>query len=213
MTQFGAEEFVPQTDDLDKLGAAVHECRGCDLYQDATQAVFGAGPPEADVVIVGEQPGDKEDRTGQPFVGPAGRLLDRALEQAGIDRERVYVTNAVKHFKFVPAERGKRRIHQKPSRGQILACRPWLQAELGSIAPELVIVLGSTAAQSLLGPSFRVTQRRGERIEMEVGEPPHKATVVATVHPSSILRTRDEDRKQAFAELLADLQVASKATR
>lgn len=205
----GADAFVPQTDDLNQLAAAAQSCRGCELHEQATQAVFGDGPPDARVVIIGEQPGDKEDRAGEPFVGPAGQLLDRALEQAGIDRESVYVTNAVKHFKFTPAERGKRRIHQKPSRTEVVACQPWLQAELGVIAPELVICLGATAAQSLLGPAFRVTKRRGERITAEVGEPPHETTVVATVHPSSVLRTRGEERKLAYDELLADLEAAA----
>ena len=201
----GAEDYVPAGVDLDELRAAAASCRGCDLYENATRTVFGAGPADARMVIVGEVPGDQEDRKGEPFVGPAGRLLDRALDEAGIDRSLVYVTNAVKHFKFVPAERGKRRIHKTPSRTEVVACRPWLDAELDSVEPELVVALGATAAKSLLGPDFRVTKQRGSVLPM----PDREERVVATVHPSSVLRA--DDREAAYQGLLADLTVAAKA--
>src|SRR5215211_7160534 len=161
----GSAPLVPRGADLAELRAAAASCTGCDLYRDATQTVFGAGPAPATVLLVGEQPGDQEDKAGEPFVGPAGRLLDKALAEAGIDRGRAYVTNAVKHFKFKPAERGKRRIHQKPSRTEVVACRPWLVAELAVVRPELVIALGATAAQSLLGTAFKLTQHRGEIVD------------------------------------------------
>jgi len=209
----GAAAYVPQTADLDVLAAEVQSCHGCELHRDATQAVFGAGPPDARVMIVGETPGDREDLAGEPFVGPAGGLLNRALEESGIDRAGVYVTNAVKHFKFTVPERGKRRIHQKPSRTEVVACRPWLYAELGVLEPELVVCLGATAAQSLLGTSFRVSKQRGEPITAELGEPPRATTVLATVHPSSVLRARDEDRKQAYTAFVDDLRAAAKAMR
>jgi uracil-DNA glycosylase len=200
----GAERHVPAGASLDELRAAAASCRGCDLYQNATQTVFGDGPADARLVIVGEVPGDQEDRKGEPFVGPAGRLLDRALDEAGIDRSLVYVTNAVKHFKFVPAERGKRRIHKTPSRTEVVACRPWLDAELDSIGPELVVALGATAAKSLLGQDFRVTKQRGAVVSM----PDREERVVATVHPSAVLRARD--REAAYQGLVADLTVAAK---
>jgi uracil-DNA glycosylase len=200
-----AQDFVPPNADLDALRTAAESCRGCDLYRDATQTVFGAGPADARVLVVGEQPGDQEDREGEPFVGPAGRLLDRAMEEAGIDRELVYVTNAVKHFKFALPERGKRRIHKTPSRTEVVACRPWLDAELDTIAPDLVLCLGATAAKSLLGPSFRVTKERGTVVPL----PDRESTrVVATVHPSSVLRA--EDRESAYQDLVADLAAAAK---
>jgi uracil-DNA glycosylase family protein len=177
-------------------------CRNCDLWRNATQTVFGEGPAQSDVVLVGEQPGDREDRVGRPFVGPAGAVLDDALLEAGIDRGRVYVTNAVKHFKW--KGRGKRRIHDKPSRGEIGACRPWLDGELAAIRPRVVVALGATAAQTLLGPSFRVTRSRGEVLE-DTGIAPY---VVATVHPSSILRESDEAARHAARRALAaDLSV------
>jgi uracil-DNA glycosylase len=154
MAAQGAAGFVPDTDDLAELAAAAQGCKGCDLYLDATQTVFGAGSPTADIMLVGEQPGDQEDRAGLPFVGPAGRLLDKALAAAAIDRDRLYVTNAVKHFKFTLSERGKRRIHKTPSRTEVVACRPWLFAELKSVRPDVVVLLGAIAAQSLLGSSF-----------------------------------------------------------
>lgn len=200
-----AANFVPENADLDELRAAAAGCRGCDLYRDATQTVFGAGPGDARVLMLGEQPGDQEDRKGEPFVGPAGKLLDRALEEAGIDRTLVYVTNAVKHFKFTLPERGKRRIHKTPARTEIVACRPWLDAELDTIEPELVVCLGAVAAKSLLGPKFRVTQERGTVIDLPERE---QVRVVATVHPSSVLRAND--REEAYQGLVADLTVAAK---
>ncbi|MFL6123344.1 UdgX family uracil-DNA binding protein [Actinophytocola sp.] len=199
----GAEEYVPAGAGIEELAAAVHDCRGCDLYKDATQAVFGEGPANATVVIVGEVPGDQEDRQGHPFVGPAGKLLDRALVEAGIDRTKVYVTNAVKHFKFKQAERGKRRIHQKPGRTEVVACRPWLLAELDTLRPDLVVLLGATAAQSLLGTGFKVTQERGKVVEL----PERPARAVATVHPSSVLRS--DDREAAYQGLVEDLKSAA----
>lgn len=184
----------------------MQECRGCELYRDATQAVFGAGPRSARVLIVGEQPGDREDLAGEPFVGPAGRLLDKALAEAGIDRDAVYVTNAVKHFKFTRKEGGKRRIHQKPGRTEVVACRPWLDAEIAAVEPDVVVCLGATAAQALLGPSFRVSKQRGEPLTAKLGDPPRETTVLATVHPSAVLRARDADREQAFDDLVRDLR-------
>ena len=199
----GAEEFVPEGAGIDRLRVAVDGCRGCDLYRDATRAVFGEGPADAAVLVVGEVPGDQEDRQGHPFVGPAGKLLDRALEEAGIDRAGVYVTNAVKHFKFTRAERGKRRIHKKPSRTEVVACRPWLIAEMDAVRPDLVLLLGATAAQSLLGSGFRVTKDRGT--VLEVPDRPERA--VATVHPSAVLRS--DDREAAYRDLVADLRSAA----
>ena len=200
-----AASFVPPNADLDELRAAAAGCRGCDLYKDATQTVFGAGPDKARVLVLGEQPGDQEDHKGEPFVGPAGRLLDRAMEEAGIDRSLVYVTNAVKHFKFTLPERGKRRIHKTPSRSEIVACRPWLDAELDTLDPELVVCLGAIAAKSLLGQDFRVTKERGKVVALPERE---QVRLVATVHPSSVLRA--DDREAAYQELLADLTVAAK---
>jgi uracil-DNA glycosylase family protein len=196
----------PETSDLDRLSSAAAGCHGCDLYRDATQTVFGEGPRSADVMVVGEQPGDQEDRAGAPFVGPAGRLLDRALDEAGFDRRKVYVTNAVKHFKFKRDERGKRRIHKTPSRTEVVACRPWLEAELNAVHPDLVIFLGATAAQALLGKDFRVTKSRGEPVEL----PEFTTTAVATVHPSAILRAPDRD--EAYTAFVADL-VAARGAR
>jgi uracil-DNA glycosylase len=201
----GAQEYVPTGADIDELRAAVHDCRGCELYKDATQAVFGEGPADATVLVVGEVPGDQEDRQGHPFVGPAGKLLDRALVEAGIDRTQVYVTNAVKHFKFKRAERGQRRIHQKPGRTEVVACRPWLVAELDTVRPDLVVLLGATAAQSLLGTGFKVTQERGKVIDL----PDHPARAVATVHPSAVLRSND--REAAYQDLVKDLKAAASA--
>lgn len=201
----GAEEFVPARADLAGLRAAAASCRGCELYRNATQTVFGAGPADARVMVVGEVPGDQEDRQGEPFVGPAGRLLDRALDDAGLDRASAYLTNAVKHFKFV--ERGKRRIHKTPSRTEIVACRPWLDAELDRVGPELVVALGAVAAKALLGQDFRVTKERGKVLAMADRD----ERVVATVHPSSVLRA--DDREAAYQELVADLTVAAKALR
>lgn len=209
MPAVGAQEFVPDTHDLDDLAAAVRGCRGCDLYRYADQAVFGAGSPNAQMMLVGEQPGDQEDRAGLPFVGPAGRLLDKALSAADIDRDGVYVTNAVKHFKFTSAQRGKRRIHKTPSRTEVVACRPWLIAELSTVRPDLVVLMGATAAKSLMGNDFRLTQHRGEALRLPEDETLHfNPVIVATVHPSSVLRGAPEDRDKAFDALVADLRVA-----
>lgn len=197
----GAEPWVPPDADLDDLRNAVPECQGCDLYRDATQAVFGEGGQTARVVLVGEQPGDAEDKEGRPFVGPAGRLLDRALEDAGIDRASAYVTNAVKHFRYERV--GKRRIHQKPDVKHIQACAPWLSAELRQLDPAVVVVLGAIAGRALLGPSYRVTRQRGEPVEFADGTP-----AIGTVHPSAVLRSRDRDTDyQLFVD---DLRVAAK---
>jgi uracil-DNA glycosylase len=201
-----AEEFLPESRDLAALRRAAKGCKGCPLWAPATQTVFGEGPADVRVVLVGEQPGDREDREGHPFVGPAGRVLDRALDEAGIDRGATYVTNAVKHFKFV--ERGKRRLHKSPSRSEVLACRPWLDAELAALSPDVVVPMGAVAAQALLGPSFRVTRQRGEVLPLD-GD----LVAVATVHPSSILRGPEEDREQNFAALVADLEVVADRLR
>jgi uracil-DNA glycosylase len=198
-----AADFLPSKKTLPALREAVQGCRGCDLYRNATQAVFGEGSPHAQVFFVGEQPGDKEDLAGKPFVGPAGQLLDRALDEAGIDRTQTYVTNAVKHFKWRP--RGKRRIHQKPSWSETVACRPWLKAELEAVQPHVVVLLGATAAQSLLSRDFRVTQHRGELLESDLAE-----HVIATVHPSAILRQQDGESRQAeFTAFVDDLRVVA----
>jgi DNA polymerase len=200
-----AAEFLPPRRTLPALREAAESCQGCDLHADATQTVFGEGTPKAEVMFVGEQPGDKEDLEGRPFVGPAGRILDTALEEAGIDRSLVYVTNAVKHFRWMP--RGKRRIHKKPSAEQIRACRPWLDSEIEQVKPKVIVCLGATAAQALLGPKFRVTQQRGELIDTEVGP-----LVTATVHPSSILRIDEEaERQVAMEALVADLARVAEA--
>ena len=197
-----AVDLAARERSLAGLRRAVHDCRGCELWRGATQAVFGEGLAHAQIMLVGEQPGDKEDLAGHPFVGPAGRVLDEALEAAGIDREQVYLTNAVKHFKW--KARGKRRIHDKPNAGEIAACRPWLDGELRFVSPRVLVLLGATAAQALLGRSFKVTQRRGEPIQ-GTGLAEH---VVATVHPSSILRAPDDDaRRRGRLEFVADLTV------
>ena len=199
-----AEPFVPERKSLPSLRAAAQGCKGCHLWAPATQTVFGEGTVEAEVMLVGEQPGDKEDGEGAPFVCPAGRELDRGLEAAGIDRRTVYVTNAVKHFKF--EARGKRRIHQKPNWSELAACRPWLDAELELVEPTVIVCLGATAAQSLLGRSFRVTKQRGEAIEAE----PLAPWILATVHPSSILRQRDDESRHAEREaFVRDLEVVA----
>lgn len=214
MTTTTAADFLPADRDIDSLRSAAASCQGCGLYRHATQTVFGDGPDDAKLVVVGEQPGDKEDTAGEPFVGPAGSLLGRALTEAGIDRREAYVTNAVKHFKFVPPERGKRRIHQKPSRTEVVACRPWLVAEVNTLRPDLVLCLGATAAQAVLGTSFRITRQRGQLLEWdadEAGEIAHPPAVLATTHPASVLRARDEDRKRAYADLVDDLRIAAQA--
>jgi uracil-DNA glycosylase len=202
-----AAPLVPDTRSLPKLREAAAGCQACDLWKTGTQTVFGEGTAGAEIVFVGEQPGDKEDLAGRPFVGPAGRVLDDALEAAGIDRSLAYVTNAVKHFKWTA--RGKRRIHQKPNWSEMTACRPWLDAELEAIKPKVLVALGATAAQSLLGRQFRVTKQRGVPVESDLA--PH---VLATVHPSSILRQETEDeRAAAMADLVADLKVVAKLLR
>lgn len=192
--------MTAELESIDDLRARARRCRACPLYKLGTQTVFGEGPDSAQIVMVGEQPGDQEDRTGRPFVGPAGQLLDRALAAAGIDRRRVYVTNAVKHFKWEPA--GKRRLHQKPSAREIAACRPWLEAELAAIKPRIVVALGATAAQTLMGKAFRVTQARGRAFR----DVPWAKVFFATVHPSSILRGPPEEREAGFKLLVADLK-------
>lgn len=196
-----AAEFVPDGADLAALRRAAAQCRGCDLHQHADRTVFGEGPPDARIVMVGEQPGDREDVEGHPFVGPAGRLLDKALEEVGIDRGQVYLTNAVKHFKF--SERGKRRIHEQPKRSEVLACLPWLEAELDVIKPRLVVVLGAVAAKALLGPSFKLTAHRGEVL------PGEDYDLIATVHPSAVLRA--PDRHEAYVQFVEDLRVVEKS--
>ena len=199
-----AGQLVPERPTLPKLRDAAADCKACDLWKTGTQTVFGEGTAKAEIVFVGEQPGDKEDLAGQPFVGPAGRVLDEALEAAGIDRSLAYVTNAVKHFKWEP--RGKRRIHAKPSAAEMAACRPWLEAELAVVKPKVLVALGATAAQSLLGRQFRVTKQRGVPVESDLA--PH---VVATVHPSSILRQEtEEDRKEAMGEFVRDPTAVAK---
>ena len=200
----GAAPYLPDRRSLEALREAVQGCRGCPLYADATQAVFGAGPASARLVLVGEQPGDQEDRAGEPFVGPAGGVLDRALEAAGIDRGETYVTNAVKHFKW--KARGPRRIHDKPTWSEQVACRPWLEVELEAVSPRGVVLLGATAAQSLLGREFRVTRSRGRLLESDLAD-----VVLATIHPSAVLRA--DDRDEAFAGLVDDLEVAAAALR
>jgi uracil-DNA glycosylase family protein len=196
---------VPDTNSLSKVAAAAKKCTACPLYKNATQTVFGEGPKHATMFMIGEQPGDYEDVAGKPFVGPAGKILNRALEEAGINRDEVYVTNAVKHFKWEP--RGKRRIHQKPSARDIAACRPWLEAELRLVEPKLVVVLGSTAGQTIFGPSFRVTKERGKVLSSGLAP-----RVVATVHPSSLLRQPDEaSREREYKRFVADLRLALKA--
>jgi len=192
---------APQLDDLDALRTAAHDCTGCELWEPATQTVFGAGPSTAWLVFVGEQPGDKEDLAGEPFVGPAGRLLDRALEQAGITRDETYVTNAVKHFRF--ERRGNRRIHKTPAVGHVRACRPWLDAELRVVQPTVVATLGATAAKALLGAKFRITESRGQVLEWE------GFALVPTIHPSAILRLDADERDAAFDALVADLEVVA----
>ncbi len=211
-----AADFVPDSHDLDTLAQASHSCKGCDLYLNATQTVFGAGAPDADMLLVGEQPGDQEDRAGAPFVGPAGRLLDRALAAAGVDKDRLYITNAVKHFKFALPERGKRRIHKTPSRTEVVACRPWLFAEMMSVQPDVVVLLGATAAKSLLGNDFRLTAHRGEALRLPSSDRAGEITnlgfdprVAVTVHPSSVLRGPPEDREKAFDGLVSDLRFAA----
>jgi len=195
-----ANPLLPFHGNLEDLKKAAKNCQACDLWKRGTQTVFGEGAPNAKIMFVGEQPGDQEDLEGRPFVGPAGKLLDRALEDAGIDRKKVYVTNAVKHFSWEP--RGKRRIHKKPNAVEIAACRPWLDAEIAALRPKIIVLLGATAAQSLLGRDFRVTQHRGKFLKSELA-----LYVMATVHPSSILRAPDEQaRHDAMKQFITDLK-------
>ena len=192
---------APGLDDLEALRAAARGCTGCELYEPATQTVFGTGPSAAWLMFVGEQPGDREDIAGAPFVGPAGRLLDQALERAGIARDETYVTNAVKHFRF--ERRGARRIHKTPAVGHVRACRPWLDAELRVVAPAVVATLGATAAKALLGPKFRITESRGTVLDWE------GLALVPTIHPSAILRMEPDERDAALDAFVADLKVAA----
>jgi len=195
----------PDNSSLAEVRRAANECTACHLYKRATQTVFGEGPTDAALMLVGEQPGDYEDHEGKPFVGPAGKIMDQALEEAGIDRKEVYVTNAVKHFKWEP--RGKRRIHQKPNSREIAACRPWLEAELRLVKPKLLVCLGATAAQTVFGPSFRVTRERGKVLSSKLAP-----RVLATVHPSSLLRRPDEEsRQREYEQFVVDLRTARRA--
>jgi uracil-DNA glycosylase family protein len=196
----GAQEWVPAQGGLPRVAAALKDCRGCDLWEDAEQVVPGDGTAKARMMLVGEQPGDVEDKEGQVFVGPAGRLLDKALEAAGIDRGEVYITNAVKHFRF--ERKGKRRIHKTPAVGHIVACSPWLAKELAIVKPELVVVLGAVAARALLGTGFKVTEHRGEAIEL-----PDGTAAVATVHPSAVVRS--EEYRRDFGLFVDDLRAAA----
>ena len=204
--KFARPAQPPDTASLAEVRKASRHCTACHLYKRATQTVFGEGPKDAPMMLVGEQPGDYEDVAGKPFVGPAGQIMDRALEEAGIDRSQVYVTNAVKHFKWEP--RGKRRIHQKPNSREIAACRPWLEAELRLVNPKLLVCLGATAAQAIFGPSFRVTRERGKVLSSKFAP-----RVLATVHPSSLLRQPDEEsRQKEYKRFVSDLRAALKAT-
>jgi uracil-DNA glycosylase len=199
-----AAPFVPSTTNLAKLSTAAERCRGCELYKNATQTVFGEGATHARVVMIGEQPGDQEDKKGKPFVGPSGRMLDRALADAGVDRTEVYITNAVKHFRFVM--RGKMRFHQKPSGGHIRACRPWLEAEVHALKPDAIVCLGATAAQSLFQKATTITPLRGRLHEHAMAK-----AVIVTVHPSSLLRAEDEDaRRAAYMSFVSDLKLIHK---
>ena len=204
------EEFArpaqpPDTMSWSAMREAAKDCDACHLYKRATQTVFGEGPKSATIMLVGEQPGDYEDVAGKPFVGPAGKIMDQALEEAGIDRSQVYVTNAVKHFKWEP--RGKRRIHQKPNSREIAACRPWLEAELRIVKPKLVVAMGATAAQTFFGPGFRVTRERGKVLSSKLAP-----RVLATVHPSSLLRQPDEEsRQREYEHFVSDLRAALRA--
>jgi uracil-DNA glycosylase len=203
-----AAELIPEGADLERLRAIAAECTACHLYKLGTQTVWGEGTNDAEVMLVGEQPGDKEDLAGRPFVGPAGRLLDSALEASGIDRTKVYVTNVVKHFKW--EAKGKRRIHKKPNGAEITACKPWLEAEIERVDPRVVVALGATAAQALLGRDFRVSKQRGEFIEWPS---PGGRIVTATVHPSSILRAPDDSRDAELKEFTRDLALVAKELR
>jgi uracil-DNA glycosylase len=200
----GAAKFIPAGTNLKRLRQAIPNCKGCDLYKFATQPVFGEGPAKARIMLIGEQPGDQEDRAGRPFVGPAGKVLDRALHDAGIERKEVYVTNAVKHFAF--EERGKRRIHRTPHLSEVTACRPWMEAEIADVRPEIVVCLGATAAKAIFGLQFRLTEHRGKFLETRFA-----AKTLATYHPSAILRgDTPEARDALYKMLVADLKVATR---
>ena len=196
----GAQEYLPAHRSLPALAAAIHNCQGCDLYRNATQAVFGEGPRKAKIMFVGEQPGDQEDLKGKPFVGPAGHIWDKALAAAGLNRSDLYVTNAVKHFKF--EERGKRRIHKKPRASEVVACRPWLNAEIETVNPEIVVALGATAALSVGGREFAIQKERGKLMAIPGGR-----KLLVTVHPSFLLRLHDDDREAEFARFVDDLRL------
>jgi DNA polymerase len=206
-THPSAFEFIPERPTVPKLWQAAQACTACDLYKNATQAVLGIGPRDAAAVFIGEQPGDQEDLAGKPFVGPAGKVLDDALAEAGIPREEIYVTNAVKHFKWEP--RGKKRIHAKPTMGEVKACRPWLETELAILKPQGIVCLGATAAQSLMGSKFKITTERGKFFET-----PWAPWLTATLHPSAILRMPEEaQRREARAMMIEDLRAVAKRLR
>ena len=199
-----AGDFLPKTRSLPSLQQAAKSCKGCDLYRNATQTVFGEGPSHASVMLIGEQPGDVEDQKGEPFVGPAGRMLDRALEEALISRDEVYVTNAVKHFKWI--WRGKRRLHQKPSIRQVMACRPWLEAEIEVVQPQILVCMGATAAQSVVGKPVLVMKERGKFIDSALGR-----LAFVTIHPSSILRQRERDeREQEYRRFASEMKLVKR---
>jgi len=202
-----AAEFLPERRDLESLREAARSCEGCDLYRNATQTVFGEGAAHASIVLVGEQPGDMEDRQGHPFVGPAGRMLDKALAEARISRDEVYITNAVKHFRWI--QRGKRRLHQKPAVRQIMACKPWIESEMESIHPKLVVCLGATATQSILGRVVSIGQARGKFLNGQRGE-----AVFITIHPSAIFRQREKsEREEEYRRLVADMRLVERKLR
>jgi uracil-DNA glycosylase family protein len=202
-----AAEFLPPKRTLESLRAAARSCKGCDLYKNATQTVFGEGPKVASVMLVGEQPGDMEDRQGHPFVGPAGRLLDKALAEARIPRDEVYITNAVKHFRWI--QRGKRRLHQKPSIRQVIACKPWLEAEIQVIHPKVVVCLGATAAQSMAGRIVKITQERGKFLESDSG-----VTIFITIHPSSIYRLKEKvEQEKEYHRFVAEMKLVGRKLR
>jgi uracil-DNA glycosylase family protein len=202
-----AAEFLPEKLTLESLRAAARSCKGCDLYKNATQTVFGEGPKGASVILVGEQPGDMEDRQGHPFVGPAGRLLDKALAEARISRDEVYITNAVKHFRWI--QRGKRRLHQKPAIRQVMACKPWLDAEIKVIHPKVVVCLGATAAQAMAGRIVKITQERGKFLESDSG-----VTIFITIHPSSIYRLQEKDEQEKeYHRFVAEMKLVGRKLR
>lgn len=202
-----AAEFLPGRRDLESLREAARSCEGCDLYRNATQTVFGEGAAHASIILIGEQPGDMEDRQGHPFVGPAGRMLDKVLAEARISRDEVYITNAVKHFRWI--QRGKRRLHQKPAVRQIMACKPWLESEMASIHPKLLVCLGATAAQSILGRAVPIGQARGKFFDGQPG-----AAVFITIHPSAIFRQREKsEREEEYRRFVADMRLVERKLR